>query len=199
MARTSVAVDRAKLIFSIAEVEKNGALVNRSVLHTKVAEYYNGVVIDSPKITPAIVGLRIKEWNINVTTPVGKRGRQAGVSMTPEQKALLANRTRTTRSEKFAKNPEIKAALQDLKSEIGSSKESSLYLPLVDKICGGSMKAAVKLMCLTCSNFQRNEVKECGATNCPLYAFRPFQNTAENDVVSSDENFDETVEPEVAA
>lgn len=198
MARTSVNVDRAKLIFSISEIEKNGAQTNRSVLHSKVADYYNQIAINLPKITPAIVGLRIKEWKINVITPIGKRGRQAGVAMTPEQKALLANRTRTSRSEKFSKNPEIKSALQDLRKDISSSRESSAYLPLVDKICGGSMKAAVKLMCLNCSNFQRAEIKECGATNCPLYAFRPFQN------VSTDLNTDdEVVEPieseEVAA
>jgi hypothetical protein len=50
-----------------------------------------------------------------------------------------------------------------------------MALPLVDKIEAGSMAAAVKLKCLECSSFVRQEVRDCVIKDCALYPFRPYQ------------------------
>jgi hypothetical protein len=37
-----------------------------------------------------------------------------------------------------------------------------------------SPRAAIKAMCLTCCNFDRDEIIACTTTLCPLHAYRPF-------------------------
>ena len=184
MARTAVKVDRIKLVSAINEVEKNGPFRTRTKLYDRAAREYNSSVSDtSLEITPSIVMLRIKEFNLTVKTPIGQRGRQSGVKMTDEHKALLAagrkNRVKGGRKAKFEKNPQIKAALNDLRDKTSSNHYAAPYLPLVEKIAAGSMRAAVRLNCLQCSNYQRNEIKECNCTGCPMFAFRPYQNSVD--------------------
>lgn len=42
-----------------------------------------------------------------------------------------------------------------------------------DKTC--SPRAAIKAKCLDCSEFDRDEIRNCTVVLCPLHAFRPFQ------------------------
>lgn len=44
-------------------------------------------------------------------------------------------------------------------------------------MAGNSRKAAMKAFCLECVMWQRNEVKLCPSIACPLYPYRPFQDT----------------------
>jgi len=69
MARAAVQVNRQDLENAIKMVEANGPLKNRSALHDAVSEAMN-----DPKITPSVVLGRIKEWNLDVKTPLGRRG-----------------------------------------------------------------------------------------------------------------------------
>ena len=39
---------------------------------------------------------------------------------------------------------------------------------------GGRMNA-IKAKCLSCSNWQRDEIAECRVATCPLHSWRPFQ------------------------
>lgn len=39
-----------------------------------------------------------------------------------------------------------------------------------------SPRAAIKAMCLTCSNYDRDEIAACPVILCPLHPYRPFQN-----------------------
>jgi hypothetical protein len=41
----------------------------------------------------------------------------------------------------------------------------------------GSPRNAIKAKCLTCCGYDRIEVRECRVVLCPLWHFRPFQNT----------------------
>ena len=79
MAKKAFVVDRAKLEAALNSAEVNGPLVNRSVLFNKAAILYNA---DNPprEITAAVIYLRVNEWGIELKTPVGKRGRVAGVN-----------------------------------------------------------------------------------------------------------------------
>jgi hypothetical protein len=38
-----------------------------------------------------------------------------------------------------------------------------------------SPRAAIKVFCLECVGWQREDVAHCTAQACPLYAYRPFQ------------------------
>ena len=38
-----------------------------------------------------------------------------------------------------------------------------------------SLRAAINGKCWECSNEQRNEIKLCPMTDCPLYPVRPYQ------------------------
>lgn len=40
---------------------------------------------------------------------------------------------------------------------------------------GRSRGAAVKLKCLECCNWQRNEVRDCTIGGCALWQYRPYQ------------------------
>jgi hypothetical protein len=52
---------------------------------------------------------------------------------------------------------------------------NKMALPLIAQVEAGSTQAAVKLMCLECSCWVRQEVRDCAINSCPLYPVRPFQ------------------------
>lgn len=74
------------------------------------------------------------------------------------------------------------AVLENYKAEKGVF---SSYLKLVPKkhqwslyqIYKGknSMKLAIKMKCLDCAQFQRDEIRHCAVQTCPLHNFRPYQ------------------------
>ena len=47
-------------------------------------------------------------------------------------------------------------------------------------VTGGSKAAAIKAFCLECVCWQKNEIINCTAVTCPLYAVRPFVKKVEN-------------------
>lgn len=170
--RTAIEVDRVKLTTAIVGAELQGPLKNRSLLHEAVAELYNKSNPPRP-ITASVVMLRIKDWNLTVQTPMGKRGRSG--PMTAEHKAaLVAGRSgkRTKRSEKFAKNPELKAGFDELRKKVPER-----YIPLVDRLENGSAKAGIVLHCLDCVGYCTKEVRQCsaGVQMCALWPLRPYQ------------------------
>lgn len=172
MAKTETPVDRAALLAAIAVCETNGPFANRSMLYGCVAVQYNHVEQPRKPITPSIVLLRIRDWHLAVKTPIGKRGRAKGSTMSPEHKAaMLAGRgQRTPKSERFASDPAIVASLNSL-----AQRTPERFRGLVDDIRNGSRNAAVKLHCLECSGYQTSEVTDCVCVACPLWAFRPYQ------------------------
>lgn len=48
---------------------------------------------------------------------------------------------------------------------------------IFERAFGGSASRAnaIKAKCLACTNFQRDEVRECPTVLCPLHPIRPFQ------------------------
>ena len=43
-----------------------------------------------------------------------------------------------------------------------------------------SPRKAIKAMCLACVGFEREQIKNCTGFSCPLWKYRPFQETAVN-------------------
>lgn len=148
MPRTSVTVDRERLIKAIEQAESKGPLKNLSVLWEDASVAYN-----DPKVTPSVVYLRAREWALPVKTQPGKRGR--------------AGATPATSREKGAR---IELPTFDM-----LRKEYPEHKRTIDKAERGSLKAAIKLKCIDCSNNQKQEIKECMVKGCSLYPFRPWR------------------------
>ena len=47
-------------------------------------------------------------------------------------------------------------------------------------LTGKSLRAAAKAFCLECVMWQRNEVRLCPSYPCPLWLYRPYQDSAQN-------------------
>lgn len=156
--RTPTPVNRTFLVDCITEIEKTSPCKNRSELHKKVAELYNSK--SHKPISHSIVGLRIKEWDIEVKTPKGKKGRQKG------QK--ISRGERKSKSEKFE---ESKVAQEVLKALSDRTPKNLQHI--VEQISNGSRAAAVKLHCLECVGYNYAEMRQCTAKACPLFLFRP--------------------------
>lgn len=185
MAKTAIEVDRDLLVSCIEEVEGKGPLATQKDVWEKSAKMYNGRTGLS-EITPSIVGLRVKTWNVSVKTQ-SARGRGKGPMSEAHKKALLAGRgKRRSKADKFQESSVAQQALADLRQ---STPER--FQPVLDKIENGSRSEAVKLHCLECSGFQTSEVRKCKITRCALYLFRPYQGSLEADEDVEDEEDNE--------
>jgi hypothetical protein len=156
MARITVQVDKHKLSSIITRLEGEKTFTNRAQLYREVAAAFN-----EPKITPAIIYLRVRAWAIPIKTPLGKRGRPG----------IVGGIRKVSRSKRFGADPILKESLQGL---IGVTPEA--HKNMARRVAKGSMRAAVSLKCLDCSGYVRVEVRECGCRECPLWVFRPYQN-----------------------
>ena len=54
------------------------------------------------------------------------------------------------------------------------------HLKMWDRTLDGtaSPREAIKVRCLLCVGWEREEVTRCTCTGCPLYLYRPFQDSA---------------------
>jgi hypothetical protein len=51
---------------------------------------------------------------------------------------------------------------------------------------GNSRTAGVKAFCLHCVGYVRKDVRECSAPACPLFDYRPYQTSDEDDTDSQE-------------
>jgi len=70
--------------------------------------------------------------------------------------------------------PPQRAAIRDRASQI-PQRYTGGYLRAVSG--KGRPKDAIKAFCLECVGWQRAEVTQCTALGCPLYTYRPFQDS----------------------
>jgi hypothetical protein len=163
MAKKSYEVDRTKLVAALRQAEIEGPLKNLDALWKAAETIYNA---NNPprQITFSVIALRAKEWNLELKTKPGKRGRG---SMTPEQiAAMQAGRgQRVPRAEKFKKFSKEFAAQR---AEMPESKRG-----LIDRAENGSAMAAIAANCFNCSGQSSKEVRLCLVHNCNLYHLRP--------------------------
>ena len=57
---------------------------------------------------------------------------------------------------------------------------------------GKSLRAAVNARCLDCCCWQRTEVRDCPAENCPLYPYRPYQDKSSKENRDSEQGFSDS-------
>lgn len=152
MPRKRIEVNKRELAATIGNVEQDNAFATRNDLAIAVSEKMG--------ITPSVVLLRIKEFGIEPKTPKGKRGRQAGVKLTAEQKAAM----QAGRKKKKEFN------VDEMRKTFPVS-----YSGLLDKVSKGSLASTIKAKCLDCVQFHKPEITNCTCVSCPLYHVRPYQ------------------------
>lgn len=186
MAKPMTPVDRAKLTAALVEAEKDGPLPNLTKLWERAAEIYNAMPGVQP-ITFSVVLLRAKEWGIQVKTTPGRKGGP----LTEERKQAMqaARGQRVPRAEKMK---EFKT-FDLLRADLSKDADKRRFLPVVDAAEKGSLRAAIKLNCLDCCNWQTSEIKQCGIEGCPMYPHRPYK---QGQADQGDEAGDESVPDE---
>ena len=194
MARVALVIEKTELseIIQKVESENNGPFPNRSALAQAVAETDWAQNVKDAKdrvkgASSAVIQARIRELGIEPQTPVGKRGRPAGVPM-----PAGAHTNRTSRSEKF-QAPKIAKYFSNLKKAQPDERTKNL----AERAAKGSMAAAVKLKCIECVGYEdvSKRVGQCGVKTCSLWAFRPYQKaTIERETVASAESDEDKTE-----
>ena len=89
-------------------------------------------------------------------------------------------------AEKTAKNEEkikelISTAHPRQAQYVTETVPSSMQRTFAEAFAGNSKANAIKAKCLSCANFQRDEITSCAAMICPLHSVRPFQAGGEID------------------
>lgn len=153
MGRVKIEIDKSALVAVINKLESAKKFDNRSQLFNAVSEEMN--------ISASLVMLRIKEFNIELKTPVGKRGRAKGTVISDSQKKAM--------QEGRKNKAKIIVNVDSLRKNFPEN-----YTGLLNKLETGSLAAAIKAKCLDCTNFQTVEIKNCQCVACPLFSFRPY-------------------------
>lgn len=151
--RKKIEVDREELQKAITQVEATQELTNRTALWNAVAqtEYAKNI-----SLSPQTAMLRAEQFQLNISTPKGLRGRAPGSGPVPRR----------------PKSQRVSLEVVTLQKK--NFFDESLH-PIVDKAASGSMKAAIKLKCIDCCAGSKLEVALCTITTCPLWGFRPYK------------------------
>ncbi len=154
----------------VDELENRQTFPNPSALWKAVEETAWAKAHQPRPVTASVAYDRAKELGIQYKTRPAKRGL---VALTEEQRAamLAARKNRKPRSEKMKAYANTFTEMRHCVTE--------RFLPLVAQAEKGSLRAAIKLKCLDCSNYQPSEIKECLITACSLFPHRPYQRSLE--------------------
>lgn len=107
-------------------------------------------------LSPQVAMLKAKTFGLTIKTPVGQRGRMKGSGPVPN-----AGKRRS----KTMALPVVEALKKEFPTMHGK----------IDRAAAGSMKAAIGMKCLDCSNGGKKEVALCPIDTCPLWHLRPYQ------------------------
>jgi hypothetical protein len=175
MPKKQTEVDRAKLEAAILKAESGGPVAGRTALWSAVATLYNG---DNPPcaITPSVVYIRFTQWGLTCKTQPGKKG--SGPLSAEHKAKLAAARSGTRRSRAEVLSGVLGAEDHITKLRVMTPNQ---FHPLIDRIAKGSRAAAMKLQCLQCVGFERAGVRDCGGKTCPLYLYRPYQKSDDDE------------------
>ena len=169
MGRKTIEINLDMLRETIQAVEASGPLGNLSALYTQVSE----LLISRGEVNanPQLVMLRINKLGIPVKTQKGKRGRQPG--------HVVDLGTIPSRGRRKMSDPNYNALLASGPSGGKGQVSKQSYKSLLGKARTGSLKAVIRLKCLECADYQREEIRLCGCLSCPLYSIRPFKTSEE--------------------
>jgi hypothetical protein len=92
------------------------------------------------------------------------------------RKALSERGRSSRRRQSFLDNSRVQKRIVVLEKEASSIVNA--YKVAMD---GRSRALAVKVFCIMCVGYVRQEVRLCSSPECPLYPYRPFQTEAEEE------------------
>lgn len=148
MGRTKKEVDPEALKQLILKLESERQFANHNELFKTVGAEL--------KLTPSVIYLRVKEFDIPLKTPKGKKGNPN-----------LGDVIKTGKKPKNT-DPKAAAALQKEANHFG-------YGALAEKALAGSLKSCIKLNCILCTQNDKNEIRNCQVFNCAFFNVRPFK------------------------
>jgi hypothetical protein len=166
MGRASVVVDKDTLQQLINDYESRNTYKNQSHLFKDIALAYGGTIGRS--LSPAWVLVKVQELGLQVKTEKGRKGKIKGEGPPVG--------VRRSRGDKLTGHSSLKL----LRQEMLHDQRAHKYLPLLTRVEKGSLKSAIKLNCIYCSNWQPNEVRHCKCETCPMHCIRPFQTSTED-------------------
>jgi hypothetical protein len=154
--RPTINFDREMLAKAIQTVESTESFTSRDAMYSKAIETYrsmNGP--EANKLTNVLVYQRVKQWNIPVLTAAGRKGRAPGTKVVrgPRERRQSANQM---------------IGIKAIRKDVMTHANRPAIIKLVDRVEQGSLKAAIKLNCLYCANYDKEEVKNCECYECPL-------------------------------
>lgn len=109
--------------------------------------------------------------NVSMIT-LKKEGLTLNIKAKPKGNKRLADHRPTER--KPRKRKDMSEHSERMRKEIIDHGKPQ-YLPLVDKMENGSMKARIKLGCIRCFGYDAKEVKHCTSMACVWHPVRPYQ------------------------
>lgn len=168
MAKQKLELNKKKFQAIVDELETAQTFTNPSALWTAVEGTEWAKNLQPRPLTAAVAYMRAKEMGIVIKTLSGKRGRSKG-DVIPRGGPRVPRKEKLKR---YAKN------FERTRLELPMYCRQQ-YTPVVERAASGSLKAAVKLKCLDCSNYQPVEIRLCQCFSCPLYAYRPFKTPEE--------------------
>ena len=160
--RKPIVVNREELQMAIRALESMNTFTNRSQLWDAVEK--SQWALGQPKpLSGQMAMLKAKEFNLEIKTPIGKRGREKGCGPIPGG---------GRRKRRF--NEESIVALKNgIPAEERVKREKT-----INKAATGSLKAAVKLKCLDCTNWTPGEIATCQIQECSLWNYRPYKRSS---------------------
>lgn len=161
MGKKTVEIDKQLLESVINKLEESATYANRTELYAATASVLH-TEYSYKLFSPAWVYLRVKALDIKLKTPEGRKG-------VPNGEALKKWR------EEGKTKPQRKVDDSTPLIKYFTKEEKGKYLALAKSVKKGSLKAAVKLKCIECSNFQKDEIKNCQVFTCPLWPVRPYK------------------------
>ena len=157
--RTKIHVDPLQLQIKVDELENLETFSNRSSLYDALAATDWALFDHAKPLTSAIIALRIAEYKIEPKTQKGKPGRSFGPMTQAHKQAMLEGR----RNRRTKALPELRIVTPEAR------------MGLVEKIEKGSKAAALKLMCLACTDYHVAEIKHCPVVSCPIHSVRAYK------------------------
>lgn len=167
MSKKPIELNKSTVEQIVAKLEAAKTYPNRNALYKDIVDE----LVKNHGYKPfssATIYLRVKEWNLELKTPQGKRG--GGLKGNPEALKNWRESNKNGEGPKSRNVDNTKPLIQFWSKEMNGK-----YLKLAKSIKRGSLKAAVKLKCLECANFQLEEIKDCQCTDCPLWPVRPYK------------------------
>lgn len=164
MGRVAKIIEKDKLENIIKKLESENTYTTRSQLFMEVADKYSNLY--GVSFSHSCAAQRAKQYGIEIKTQMGERGAH-----------LKGGNADALKKWRETGEVQIKTAKGNADSliKLYSTEENGKYLKLAKKVKRGSLKSAICLKCLECSNYKKEEIKNCPITTCALFPIRPYQ------------------------